>query len=635
MAANESVNIGQVKVQKVVNRWLVEYYFSLTVEFFKNQQYADFCAIRDVLDAVLQRPIESVDDMTLKIRLLQFLSRINEGEKLDSFFEPDESKTPLESALNLLESMKANFQIPQADFDYVSTLIKEMILGIFIKNEVFDKAKAALTLYFPSPGNEKRATFMNLICQKSNKHKVINQINFPQFRKEMLCFCQKLCPFTVPFLHKAALSLVESRIEAEHEAAVRSDEQEEASPPSSPQVNGFQFRSRTLRRCTFIQKSKLEVAYKDMALCLEEKTFSDLEQEVEEESQKRVCFSLERHTDSVRGATQSSEQEALFQRKSVSPMEASTADQMTQTGAERQAAAGSLSKTLYTVARFVVEPDSQPSSQCTTATEELDVETRTTDSPQMPSTSNEELSGLQCSDSGRQHSRPRRKLPRRGSNTPSRASTSSIEYSSGSEGESPQSGKKELERPNESSSKNADRSREVPEIKDDQRAHPNVSRTQKKRPLKCISKSSKTCDPSSGEPVCPSDSSSDTSADASSPDPVPQKSSTPHKDGQSKIPSKSLWRGHKNITEEKETWIDEDSLFPSTKNRGSGSNESTMSNSGHRRRWTDSETENLIQGVKKFGEGNWNKIKAYYSFNDRTNVNIKDRWRTLKKKKLV
>uniref|UniRef100_A0A3P9P8R2 Telomeric repeat binding factor 2 n=1 Tax=Poecilia reticulata TaxID=8081 RepID=A0A3P9P8R2_POERE len=132
MAANESVNIGQVKVQKVVNRWLVEYYFSLTVEFFKNQQYADFCAIRDVLDAVLQRPIESVDDMTLKIRLLQFLSRINEGEKLDSFFEPDESKTPLESALNLLESMKANFQIPQADFDYVSTLIKEMVGDLFI-----------------------------------------------------------------------------------------------------------------------------------------------------------------------------------------------------------------------------------------------------------------------------------------------------------------------------------------------------------------------------------------------------------------------------------------------------------------------------------------------------------------------
>lgn len=138
---------------------------------------------------------------------------------------------------------------------------------------------------------------------------------------------------------------------------------------------------------------------------------------MEEESQESVCLCLERRTVSIRGTTQSSEQEALFQRKSVSPLEASPADQMTQTGAERQAAAGSLSKTLYTVARFVVEPDSQPSSQCTTAAEELDVETRTTESPQMPSASNKEL---QCSDSDRQHSRPKRKLPRGGSNTVSR-----------------------------------------------------------------------------------------------------------------------------------------------------------------------------------------------------------------------
>ncbi|XP_043961936.1 telomeric repeat binding factor a [Gambusia affinis] len=633
MAAKGSVNIDQVEVEKVVNRWLVEYYFSLTVELFKNQQYADFCAIRDVLDAVLERPIEPVDDMPLKIRLLQFLSRINEGEKLDSWFEPDQSKTPLESALNLLESMKANFQIPQADFDYVSTLLKEMILGIFIKNEVFDKAKAALSLYFPCPGNDKRATFMSLICQKSKTHKVIDQINFPQFRKEMLCFCQKLCPFAIPFLHKAALSLVESRIEVQHDGAVRSNEQDEDSPSSSPQVKNVQVRS---RRYPFISKSRLEVAYKALAQCLEEKTFSDLEQEVEEESQKRVCLCLERCTDSIQRTTQSSEQEALFQRKSVSPMEASPADEMTQIDAERQAAAGSLSKTLYTVARFVVEPDSQTSSQCTTTVEELDVETRTTESPQMPSASNKELNGLQCSDSDRKHSRPKRKLPRRGSNTASRASTSLVECSSDSEGESLQSGKNELEQPNESASKKANRSSEASESMDKEQAHTNVSKTPKKRPLKWISKSSKNCDPSSGEHVCQSDSSLDMSPDVSSPRPVPQKSSTPHKDAQSKIPVIPLWReGHKNITEEKETWIDEDSFFPSIKNRGSRSNESTISHSGQRRRWTESETENLIQGVKKFGEGNWNKIKAYYAFNERTNVNLKDRWRTMKKQKLV
>lgn len=52
-------------------------------------------------------------------------------------------------------------------------------------------------------------------------------------------------------------------------------------------------------------------------------------------------------------------------------------------------------------------------------------------------------------------------------------------------------------------------------------------------------------------------------------------------------------------------------------------------------KWTESETQKLKEGVEKFGEGNWSKIKAYYSFKDRTNVNLKDRWRTMKKLNIV
>lgn len=50
MAAKETVNSYQVSVESVVNGWLVDYYFFLAVEFFKNEQYEDFCAIIDILD---------------------------------------------------------------------------------------------------------------------------------------------------------------------------------------------------------------------------------------------------------------------------------------------------------------------------------------------------------------------------------------------------------------------------------------------------------------------------------------------------------------------------------------------------------------------------------------------------------
>lgn len=50
MAAKESINSYQAEVESIVNRWLVDYYVFLSVELFKNEQYLDFCAIRDVLD---------------------------------------------------------------------------------------------------------------------------------------------------------------------------------------------------------------------------------------------------------------------------------------------------------------------------------------------------------------------------------------------------------------------------------------------------------------------------------------------------------------------------------------------------------------------------------------------------------
>lgn len=51
MAAKKIVNSYQTEiVESAVNRWIVDYYFYLGLELFKNEQYADFCGIRDILE---------------------------------------------------------------------------------------------------------------------------------------------------------------------------------------------------------------------------------------------------------------------------------------------------------------------------------------------------------------------------------------------------------------------------------------------------------------------------------------------------------------------------------------------------------------------------------------------------------
>lgn len=147
---------------------------------------------------------------------------------------------------------------------------------------------------------------------------------------------------------------------------------------------------------SLIPKTRLEAAYKSLATGLNKKTFAQLEEEVDREELEKENFCEQLSMTSER-CTSVDLEELLFQRDSGSPMEASPADQPTQANAIPPIWADLHFKNPivlckrenYTVSRLVVEPDSQASSRCTTALEELEPEVRRKKTPQTLSASNE------------------------------------------------------------------------------------------------------------------------------------------------------------------------------------------------------------------------------------------------------
>uniref|UniRef100_W5LZE7 Telomeric repeat-binding factor n=1 Tax=Lepisosteus oculatus TaxID=7918 RepID=W5LZE7_LEPOC len=222
--------------EPVVTRWVVDYYVYLALRAFRDGRCEDFSQIRDILSDLLARPMEDSGDLSVKLRVMQFLSRISDGEKLDYVFDADDSTTPLESALRLLGSISEEVQISGQDLERIQKSVREMAVIMCIKQKEYKKASSILMKYFPKGLSSKKALFLSLVQQKVSVHSALDLVTYNQFCKEMFQFAEDLLPDSEPFLHKTAEKIIATRQMMEGSVLSQQSARRESNPdrPQSP-----------------------------------------------------------------------------------------------------------------------------------------------------------------------------------------------------------------------------------------------------------------------------------------------------------------------------------------------------------------------------------------------------------------
>ncbi|ERE79757.1 telomeric repeat-binding factor 2-like protein [Cricetulus griseus] len=73
---------GDARLEEAVNRWVLKFYFHEALRAFRSSRYGDFRQIRDIMQALLVRPLGKEHTVSRLLRVMQCLSRIEEGENL-------------------------------------------------------------------------------------------------------------------------------------------------------------------------------------------------------------------------------------------------------------------------------------------------------------------------------------------------------------------------------------------------------------------------------------------------------------------------------------------------------------------------------------------------------------------------
>ncbi|XP_030313620.1 telomeric repeat-binding factor 2 isoform X2 [Calypte anna] len=205
--------------EQAVNGWVLQFYFHQAMAAYRCGRNRDFRQLRDLMQALLMRPLEKGPMVAQMLRIMQLLSRIEEGENLDCTFDKESELTPLESALGVLELIQEEFSVAEKTMDTVQRMVKEAAVIVCIKNKEFDKASKIVKRHMGrelksqlSALQKKRNELLALIREKNSAHPMVRNFSYKSFQQNMFQFLKSYVDDSEPLL----LTIMKKTLNSQH-----------------------------------------------------------------------------------------------------------------------------------------------------------------------------------------------------------------------------------------------------------------------------------------------------------------------------------------------------------------------------------------------------------------------------------
>ncbi|XP_064242428.1 telomeric repeat-binding factor 2 isoform X3 [Passer domesticus] len=200
--------------EKTVNGWVLQFYFHRAIEAYRSGRNRDFRQFRDIMQALLVRPLDREPDMAQMLRIMQLLSRVEEGENLDCTFDKESELTPLESAMLVLDFIREEFSVADRTMEAVQKMVKEAAVVVCIRNKEFEKASDIVKKHMgKEPRNQKRRNeWLAVIREKNPSHPKVKNFSYEDFQQSIFEFLQGFVDDSEP----ALLRLLKKTLDSEH-----------------------------------------------------------------------------------------------------------------------------------------------------------------------------------------------------------------------------------------------------------------------------------------------------------------------------------------------------------------------------------------------------------------------------------